>query len=95
MATLRSLNELLEAPSESRKIRVFCAALEDDYQPASLYCLPVGGALGDILSDIDDRISLPSLSMHSNKVSKLLLYPGVRSCHIYRFRRRQRLNPTR
>ena len=30
VATLQSLNELLEAPSESRKIRGFRAALEDD-----------------------------------------------------------------
>ena len=42
VATLQSLNELLEAPSESCKIRGFPAALEDDDQLASSYCLPVG-----------------------------------------------------
>ena len=31
-------------------IRGFRAALEDDKQPASLYRLPVGGALGEIHS---------------------------------------------
>ena len=84
VATLRSLNELPEAPSESRKIRGFRAALEDDDQPASSYRLPVGGASADILSDIDDRILSPSLGMRS-KVSKPLQYPGVCSCHFSRF----------
>ena len=52
VATLQFLNELLEAPSESCKIRDFRAASEDDGQPASSYCLAIGGASGDILSDI-------------------------------------------
>ena len=34
VATLQSLNELPEAPSESHKIRGFRAALDDDEQPA-------------------------------------------------------------
>ena len=80
VATLFSLNELPEAPSESRKIRGFRAALEDDDQPTPLYQLSVGG----MSTDIDDRISSPS-GMHPIKVSKLLLYPGVRSHHFYRF----------
>ena len=48
VATLGSLNELLEAPSESRKIRGFRTALEDDEQPVSLYKIPIGGASADI-----------------------------------------------
>ena len=44
VTTLRSLNELPEAPLESRKIRDFRAAMEDDDQPALLYKMPVGGA---------------------------------------------------
>ena len=79
------LNELLEAPSESRKIHRFCVALEDNDQSASSYYLPVGGASGDILSDIDDCISSPSSGMLSKKVSKLLTYPGVHSRRFNRF----------
>ena len=90
VATLQSLNELPAAPSKSRKIRGFHVCLEDDHQPAYSYCLPVGGALWDMLSDIDDRISSPPSSMCSEKVSKLLPYPCLRSCCFYRFRRRQR-----
>ena len=71
MATLRSLNELLEAPSESRKIRGFRAALEDDDQPTSSYRLLVGGASADTLADIDEMISSSSLGM-CLKVSKRL-----------------------
>ena len=85
VATLRSLNELLEAPSESHKTRGFCAALEDDDQSASSYRLPVGGASADILADIDDQISSPFSSMRLKKVLKLLPYPGVHSHHFYRF----------
>ena len=47
VVTLRSLNKLPEASSESRKIRGFSAALEDDDQPTSSYCFPVGGVSGD------------------------------------------------
>ena len=83
---LWSLNELPEASLESRKIRGFRVALEDNDQPASSYCLPVGGASGDILADIDDCISSPSSGMRSKKVSKLLTYPGVRSHRFYRFK---------
>ena len=79
-----SLNEPLEAPSDSHKIRGFCAALEDDDQPPCLYHLLVGGASGDILSDIDDRISSPS-GLHSKQVLKLLLYPGIRSRYFCQF----------
>ena len=43
VATLRSLNELPEASSESHKIRGYHVALEDDDQPASSYHLPVWG----------------------------------------------------
>ena len=78
VAILRSLNELPEAPSESCKILGFRSALEDDDQPASSYCLPVGSVSWYSLSDIDDHISSPS-SMCSKKVSKLLPYAGVRS----------------
>ena len=85
VATLCSLIELLKAPSESHKIHGFRAALEDDNQPTSLYRLPVDGTLADILVDIDDRISSPSLGMHSKKASKLLQHPGVRSRCFYRF----------
>ena len=84
VATLQSLNELPEAPSESRKICGFCVALEDDDQPASSYHLPVDGASEEILADVDDRILSPSLGMCS-KVSKLFRYLGVHSCHFYRF----------
>ena len=85
VAILGSLNEFLEAPSESRKIRGFRAAMEDDNQPASSYRLPAGGVSGDILLDIDDHISSPSSGMRSKKVSKLLPYPGVCSCQFYHF----------
>ena len=71
VAILRSLNELPEAPSESRKIHGFRAALEDDEQPTSSYWLPVAGASADILTVIDDGMSSPSLGMRSKKVSKL------------------------
>ena len=60
MATLRSLNGLMETSSENHKIRGFWAALEDDEQPASSYRLPVGDASSDILADIDDRVLSPS-----------------------------------
>ena len=76
VATLRSQNELSEAPSGSRKICGFCAALEDDDQSASLCHLPVGSALGDIFSAIDDRVLSPS-GMRLKKVSKLFPYPGI------------------
>ena len=68
VATLWSLNELPEAPSESCNIRGSRAALKEDDQPASLYHLPVGSASGDILSDVNDRISSPSSGMSSKKV---------------------------
>ena len=83
-ATLHSLNEPLEAPSESHKVCGFSAALEGDNQSALLYRLPVGGASEDILADIDDRISSPS-GMCLKRVLKLLQYPGVRSRCFYRF----------
>ena len=86
MAALPSLNNLPEAPSETGEINSFRAALEDDNQPASSYCLPVAGASRDIFSDIDDHISSPSWGMHLKKVSKLLPYPGVCSCRFYRFK---------
>ena len=84
VAILRSLNELQEVPSESLKIRGFCAALEDDNQLASSCHLPVGGASGDILLDINDRILSPSSDV-LKKVSKLLSYLGVGSHRFYRF----------
>ena len=93
VATLQSLNDLLEVSSESRKICGVCAALEDDNQPASSYHLLVGGALGDILSDIDDHISSPSSGMLSKKVLKRLPYPGVRIRRIYWFGGRKRPRP--
>ena len=83
--TLRPLNELSEAPSESGKICGLQEALEDDEQPASSYKMPVGGALADVLADIDDRVSSPSSCMRSKKVLKLLQHPGVRSRKFYRF----------
>ena len=58
VATLHSLNELLEAPSESRKIHGFRTAFEDDKQPVLSYRLPVDGTSADILADIDNRILL-------------------------------------
>ena len=85
VTNLHSLNELLEAPSESCKIRGFGTEVEDDDQPASLYKMPIGGASAGILADIDDRVSLMSSVMHSRKVSKLLQYPGVRGRKFYRF----------
>ena len=57
---LRSLNGLLEALSESRKICGFRSAVEDDDQPASSYKMPIGEASADILTDIDDRVSSTS-----------------------------------
>ena len=84
MATLRSLSELQETPSESLKISGFCAALEDDDQPASSYNLPVSGASGGVAADIDNCISSPSSGMCSNKVPKPLAYQGVRSRRFYR-----------
>ena len=51
--------------------------------PPLLYRLPVGGALADILEDIDDRISFPSSGMCLKKVLKLFQYLGVRSCRFY------------
>ena len=72
VATLQSLNELPEAPSESRNICGFCAALENDDQPASSYRLLVGRASGDILSDIGDHISSPSSGMCRRKCRSFL-----------------------
>ena len=46
VATLQSLNELPEAPSENHKISGSLAALEDNDQSASSYRLPVGFASG-------------------------------------------------
>ena len=83
VATSHSLNELPEAPPKSRKIRGFKSPLKDDDQPTSSYRLPVGGASADILAYIDVRILSLSLGMRL-KVSKLLQYPGVRSCRFYR-----------
>ena len=79
VAMMQSLNELPEAPSESRKIHEFHATSEDDNQPASSYRLPVGW----VSADINDRVLSP-LSMRS-KVSKLLTYPGMLSHGFYRF----------
>ena len=70
-ATLRSQNELPGAPSENRKIRGFRAALEGDEQSALSYRVLDGGALADIIMDIDDRVLSP-LSMCLEVVSKLL-----------------------
>ena len=85
VTTLRSPNELPEAPSEGRKVRGFRAALEDDGQPASSYKMPVHGASADILAGIDNRVSSPSLEMRSKKVSKLLQCPGILSRKFYWF----------
>ena len=86
VSQLCSLGRLPEALSEGCKIRGFMAALEDDNLPAaSSYKMPIGGASADILADIDSRISSSSSGMHSRKVSKLLLYQGVRSQEFYRF----------
>ena len=76
-----SFGRLLREP---RKVHGFCAALEDDDQPAFSYLLPVGRASGDILAEIDDRVLSPSLGMRSKKVSKLLTYPGVCNRRFYR-----------
>ena len=78
---LHSLNELLEALSESQKIRSFHAALEDDDQPAASYKLPIG----DASADIDDKVLSMSSGVHSQKVSKLLQYLGVCSRKFYYF----------
>ena len=83
VAMLQSLNELPEAPSESRKIRGIRAALEDDDQRTSSYRLPFGWTSGDILANIDDFISSPFSGMRS--VLKFLTYLGVRSYRFYRF----------
>ena len=48
--------------------QMFQTALEDDKKAASSYRLPVGGMSSDILADIEDQISSPSLGMHSKKV---------------------------
>ena len=58
--------------------------MEEDEQPTSSYRLPVGGALVDILTDIDGRILSPSLGMHL-KVLRLLQYLVVHSQHFDRF----------
>ena len=87
ITTLRSLNELPEALSESCKIRGFCVALEDNDQSAS-YRLPVGGALGDILADTDDRISSPSSGMSSFtlfSVTFYVLFVWTAHCLLLRF----------
>ena len=76
VAHLYSVNELLEAP-ENRKIHCFQAALDDEDQPVSSHRLPVGGALADILADIDDCVSSPFTGMHLKKVLKLLLCPSL------------------
>ena len=83
MAQLRSIGGL----PEGHKIRGFMAALEDDDLPAaSSYKMPIGGASTDILAnDIDSRVSSSLSGMLSHKVSKLLLYQGVRSPKVYRF----------
>ena len=81
VASLCSLNGLPKASSESHKIRGFRAALEDDDQPAASYKL----LIEDASVDINDRVSSASSGMHSQKVSKLLQYPGVSSRKFYRF----------
>ena len=63
VTTLRFLNELPEAPSESCKICGFWAAVKDDDQPASSFKMPVGGAA----VDIDDRVSSPSSRLCSKE----------------------------
>ena len=73
VAHMRSVSELLEAPSENRKIHGFRVALEDDDQLVSSYRLPFDDASVDILTDIDSHISSPSSGMSLKKVSKLLL----------------------
>ena len=47
--------------------------------------MPVGGASVDVLEDINDRVSSPSLGMHAKKVSKLLQYSGILSQRFYQF----------
>ena len=64
VASLLSLNVLLEALSESRKINGFHAALEDDDQLSASYKLPIG----DASVDIDDWVSSMSSGMRSRKV---------------------------
>ena len=81
------------APSKSPEIRSFQAASENDEQSASLYRLPVGGVSSDILEDIDDWFSFPSLGMRSKKVSKLLQFPGVLSHYFYMLRGRKQPRP--
>ena len=81
MATLWSLNEPPKVPSESHKIRGFRVAFEDDDQLASSYRLLVGGALGDILSDIDYRLFRQNTYLQNKKHT--LTCQGGTGC--YRF----------
>ena len=83
MTNLHSLNGLLEDLSDSRKIRGFHLALEDDTQPSASYKLPIGDASANIVGDIDYRVSSMSSVISSRKVSKLLQYPGVCSRKFY------------
>ena len=57
----------------------FHVGQELDNQSSSLYRFPIGDASSDILRNIDDCISSPLNRMLSEKVSKLLSYPGVHS----------------
>ena len=82
---MQSVNRLLEALSEGRKIHGFHAGFDDNEQPASSYWLPIRNASADILADIDDRISATITDMRSKKVSMLLPYPGILCRHFYQF----------
>ena len=62
------------------------AVLEDDDLPAaSSYKLPIGGASADILAGINSRVSSLASGTRSCKISKLLLYQGIRSHKFCRF----------
>ena len=45
----------------------------------------ISSQLANILADLDDHISSTTTGMQSKKASKLLPYPGLRSCHFYWF----------
>ena len=67
VANLHSLYGLLEAPSKSRHIRGFHAALEDDNQPSPSCRLPNSAASADILADMNYRVSSMLSGMRSSE----------------------------
>ena len=86
---MQDICSLPSAPSESRKILGFKAALDADDRLFSSYRLPIRDSSSDILKDLDVRISSATLGMLSKKMSKFLPYPRVRSRKYYSFDREE------